>query len=116
MAMYERRLGVIGIIPKMPGTQVTTKYTDAGLHWLFKGTASSSLARFWSEASGGLVDITKSGVFGWHVIEDTNVYNAINVSSRAASAQAACIATKELGIRVNDWDGWVFIIGGFPVN
>lgn len=122
MAFFTRRLHVIGLVPRRPNMKVNVKHiSDDGLRWLFDRSNPSSLVRYWSDSTNGLVDISDVTVTGWRVIESDEIYDRINngfatVEHRTIAAQAACDAARSAGIDVETFDGLVFFIGGFGVG
>jgi hypothetical protein len=113
MAEYTRTFAVIGISIKKVGDPDPTLTIDQnGLQWLWDGSKPNSIATYWRECTSGLLDIGNPGVYGYYNIEDDDFFAAMDGTGRIKQCQTACDYVKGQGVRVNDFDGLLFVIAG----
>ncbi len=110
-----RRLCVAGLIPRRPGEQLASPVGDRGLEWLFDPEAAGSIASFWRDSTGGLIEL-QADQFGWRVVESSAVVDGILTPDRAHNAQTACDVLTGAGVPVGHYDALVVMIGGRAVG
>lgn len=109
---YTKTLAVVGLsIKKAGAADPSLAVTKDGLHWLWNDSKPGSIATFWRECTSGMMHIA-AAVYGYYTIEDTDLHDRMTAGKRAAQCQLALDAAKAQGLRVNDFDGVLFVVAG----
>ena len=112
---FVRRLCVAGLLAHRPGEQLNSEFGDHGLEWLFHHEMPGSIASFWRDSTGGLVEL-RADQFGWREIESSAVVDGILTNDRSHNAQTACDVLTGAGVPVGRYDALVVMIGGRAVG
>jgi hypothetical protein len=114
--MLTKTIGVFGLFATAPGEVVTTRFSNAGLSWLFDVNQSHSLTRYWRDVMDGYFQLlpTVQGLLNAQV--SASVVATIAGGNRWAAVEQVATVLENAGISVTGFDLLAFFVGGRPVG
>ncbi len=103
------KFGVYSIFPYAPGVNASTVYSNEIIRWMFDQNNKWSISRYWSEVSGGELQIVPT-VFDMIFLEGQEYVDRLRRPKRYQTVGEAASLILQLGYDPTVYDGLVFII------